>query len=271
MATGLCGFLGLVFVGPAVVFPKLESGLAAASTDAPSFSDAAGVSVRWNGLDAELLVPPDLPAAQVARIAADLAALDGARSVTVSALPVRPLPESPPQPQVEVEGEGDREAESESVDDVTDAQPVQQDPPPDLLAAQGALESAFGGPTSGGPTSGGLTSGRLTSVGLIWRDSAESDAALARLAGVIGSLDPRIVVELVGHTDADGEATANLVRSQQEAASLLQELVARGVDPSRLEAFGQGEAQLLVAPDALDAATLNHRIELVLRAGEGRG
>ena len=142
VATGVCGFLGLVFVGPAVVFPRLESGLAAASTDVPSFSDATGVSVRWNGLDAELLVPPELPAAQVDRIAEDLAALDGARSITVSVLPDRRQPQPQPQPQpeveveVEVEGAGGVEtgARADRDDAVIDAQRAQGQPRPYPLA-----------------------------------------------------------------------------------------------------------------------------------------
>ncbi len=114
----MCGFLALVIAGPAIAFPQLESDLAAASAEVPSFSAAVGASVRWDALDARLSVPAGVSAAEVGRIAADLAAIDGARSVTIVTLPVRATtpsedeadlePQPPPEVEVEVEAAAER-------------------------------------------------------------------------------------------------------------------------------------------------------------------
>ncbi len=106
--------------------------------------------------------------------------------------------------------------------------------------------------------------------GPVWQSGAEpDDQALERLAAAIVLLDPRIRIELIAHTSDVGLATENLLRSQQEAAVMVELLVERGVDPSRLASFGQGEVQPLVSSESPDAAARNHRIEIVLRAREG--
>ncbi len=122
----------------------------------------------------------------------------------------------------------------------------------DLVAARRVIERALGGPAWAG-------------------DVEPNGQAIDRLATALISLDPRISVELVGHTAGEGAATDNLARSQQEAALMVELLVGRGVDPLRLTSFGQGEAQPLVAPESPGAAAQNHRIEIVLRAREGNG
>lgn len=249
VVTGMCGFLALVFAGPAIAFPRLESRLAAASAGLPSFSAAVGARVRWDALEATLLVPAEMPETEVNRIASDLAALDGATSVTVSRLPARAVtfgdgePDTEPQPVHEVEVEVE----------TSDVRPVQEvQAAPDLAAAQLAIESALGGP--------------------VWPSGGEPDEqALDRLATALLSLEPRISVELVGHTAGAGEATDNLLLSQREAAIMVELLVERGVDPLRLSSFGQGEAQPLVGFESTEAAARNHRIEIVLRASEGNG
>ena len=61
---------------------------------------------------------------------------------------------------------------------------------------------------------------------------------------VVLSTYPSIRVELSSHTDSRGSEAYNLKLSQERAASAKEYLVARGIDPDRIEAVGYGEKQL---------------------------
>ncbi|MBN1650051.1 MAG: OmpA family protein [Bacteroidales bacterium] len=63
------------------------------------------------------------------------------------------------------------------------------------------------------------------------------------LRGLIGTLDanPELVIELAAHTDMQGNAEQNDILSQKRAESVVDYLIARGIDPGRLVAKGYGE------------------------------
>ncbi len=63
------------------------------------------------------------------------------------------------------------------------------------------------------------------------------------LRGLIGTLDanPGLVIELGAHTDMQGNAEQNDILSQKRAESVVDYLIARGIDPGRLVAKGYGE------------------------------
>jgi len=60
---------------------------------------------------------------------------------------------------------------------------------------------------------------------------------------------PEDIFQVVGHTDSRGSEQFNLKLSQKFANHLLGALIARGVNPSRIIAFGKGESDP-VLPDA---------------------
>lgn len=71
-----------------------------------------------------------------------------------------------------------------------------------------------------------------------------------------------IVVE--GHTDAQGDAGANLALSRRRADAVVAALVKDGVPAARLKAEGLGESRLLDAADTPAAHERNRRIEFHL-------
>ncbi len=74
--------------------------------------------------------------------------------------------------------------------------------------------------------------------------------------------DPKLRVEVAGHTDNVGTAAANLSLSERRAQAVLAYLSAHGVPPARLRAHGYGAAKPLAANDTDDHRARNRRIEL---------
>lgn len=72
---------------------------------------------------------------------------------------------------------------------------------------------------------------------------------------------PDMVLEIGGHTDDVGADPANVALSERRAASVVEYLVAKGIDASRLTPKGYGEAVPLVANDTDENRARNRRIE----------
>ena len=74
--------------------------------------------------------------------------------------------------------------------------------------------------------------------------------------------NPEGNLEIEGHSDTDGAEDINLDLSASRAEAVLEYLISRGVDPSRLSAIGYGETRLKIDPEltAADRAA-NRRIE----------
>lgn len=94
-------------------------------------------------------------------------------------------------------------------------------------------------------------SAEMTSEG---RAEARSFATALMLPGL-----SRRRFEIAGHTDASGSPDRNLALSEARAESVLNFLVASGVDPSRLEARGYGSEDLALPNAPRDPA--NRRVE----------
>jgi len=68
-------------------------------------------------------------------------------------------------------------------------------------------------------------------------------------------------IELIGHTDNQGDASRNLALSRYRAESVKTYLVAKGINPSLIATSGMGADQPLVANDSEDGRKRNRRIE----------
>ena len=91
----------------------------------------------------------------------------------------------------------------------------------------------------------------------------DSAPLLVRLHGLARRC-PQARLQVDGHTDAQGDAAANLRLSQRRAQAVVDALVRQGVSVKRLQAQGHGEGKLLDPGDTPEAHERNRRIEFHL-------
>ncbi len=75
-----------------------------------------------------------------------------------------------------------------------------------------------------------------------WDLTAESETELQGLVKLLSD-NPNITIELSAHTDKVGDAQSNKVLSEKRAQSVVNYLIAAGIDPQRLTPVGYGEEQ----------------------------
>lgn len=73
---------------------------------------------------------------------------------------------------------------------------------------------------------------------------------------------PNSRVEIVGHTDSDGDATFNQSLSERRAAAVRDVLAGSGVPFTRLSAFGRGESQPIASNLTAAGKQQNRRVEI---------
>lgn len=94
--------------------------------------------------------------------------------------------------------------------------------------------------------------------------TAASKTTLDAVASILAN-SPTVNVQVDGHTDTQGDATANKTLSQRRAQAVVDYLVQKGIATTRLNARGFGEETPLVTPDDTEAARKqNRRVEFKL-------
>lgn len=91
----------------------------------------------------------------------------------------------------------------------------------------------------------------------------ESKAELTALLDALKK-NPKLRVELAGHTDSTGGAERNLKLSQERAANVRKWLVEHGVSPDRMEAKGYADSKPVAPNSAPEGRALNRRVECVI-------
>ncbi|MFT3843499.1 MAG: OmpA family protein [Lacibacter sp.] len=113
-----------------------------------------------------------------------------------------------------------------------------------------------------------LTEGKIVSYGVYFdvnKDvvKPESYGTLKGIADVLNE-NPTVKIKIVGHTDADGADASNLDLSKRRAAAVKNELVKTfGIDASRIDTDGKGEAQPVAPNDTPSNKALNRRVEFI--------
>jgi len=113
-----------------------------------------------------------------------------------------------------------------------------------------------------------LTEGKLISYGIYFdvnKDvvKPESYGALNDIAKVLKE-NPDVRVKIVGYTDSDGADASNLDLSKRRAAAVKSELAKSfGIEASRLESDGKGEASPVAPNDTPSNKALNRRVEFI--------
>ncbi len=88
----------------------------------------------------------------------------------------------------------------------------------------------------------------------------ESKYELERLEAILVE-NPQIRMEISGHTDSDGSAQHNQKLSENRAKAVVDFLIARGVDKSRLVYAGYGQDQPIASNDTAEGKQQNRRTE----------
>ena len=113
-----------------------------------------------------------------------------------------------------------------------------------------------------------ITEGKWVTHGILFDVNSdlirgESYGTLKEIAGVLNE-DKTVRVRIIGHTDSDGEDASNLELSRRRAAAVRDVLVAEfGIDASRMDPDGRGEAEPAVPNDTPVAKATNRRVEFV--------
>lgn len=72
---------------------------------------------------------------------------------------------------------------------------------------------------------------------------------------------PSKTVKIIGHTDSNGEAEANMWYGNERAKSVMHYFVSQGIDASKLTISSKGETEP-IAPNTKEGQRLNRRIEI---------
>ena len=113
-----------------------------------------------------------------------------------------------------------------------------------------------------------VTEGKWVSHGILFdvnsdRLKGESYGSLKEIASVLTE-SADLKVQIVGHTDSDGDDAANLDLSKRRAASVKTALVSEfKIDAGRLETDGKGETQPIDKNDTPAGKANNRRVEFI--------
>ena len=113
-----------------------------------------------------------------------------------------------------------------------------------------------------------ITEGKLVTRGILFDSGSdkikpESYGTLKDIAAVLTE-NPDVKVQIIGHTDSDGEDAANLELSKKRAAAVKEALTKEfQIDASRMQTDGKGESQPTDKNDTSVGKANNRRVEFV--------
>ncbi len=77
--------------------------------------------------------------------------------------------------------------------------------------------------------------------------------------------NPKVAIEIIGHTDNVGDPRMNLYLSELRAKAVSNYLFNKGISPNRLVSTGKGQQQPIAANDTEENRQKNRRVEFVVR------
>jgi OmpA-OmpF porin, OOP family len=115
------------------------------------------------------------------------------------------------------------------------------------------------------PIEVGLTV-RLKNIYFDYDKSTLQSASFVELDKVVDFLthNPRLEIEISGHTDSKGPDDYNLNLSQGRSQSVVDYLISKGVDAGRLTAHGYGETKPIDTNDTDEGRANNRRVEFTV-------
>lgn len=116
------------------------------------------------------------------------------------------------------------------------------------------------------PPSGAITVDNSVLFDVGSDELAEGNTVISDVAKLL-TLKPEWTATVVGHTDSTGDSVANFELSFRRASAVIVELVANGVDASRLTPRGDGSLTPIADESTPEGKALNRRIEVVIDRG----
>jgi outer membrane protein OmpA-like peptidoglycan-associated protein len=115
--------------------------------------------------------------------------------------------------------------------------------------------------------------GIVVTLGDMLFESGQAQVLPAGTASVAGLAEfmrrnPNRQAAVEGHTDSQGSALANQALSERRAQAVQAMLVGMGIDATRLQASGRGEAEPVASNASAAGRRSNRRVEIVLGGGE---
>lgn len=113
-----------------------------------------------------------------------------------------------------------------------------------------------------------MSTGKFSTTGILFdvnsdKIKAASYGTLKEIAGVLTE-NPTVHVKIIGHTDSDGNAAANISLSQKRAAAVKETLSKEfGIDGSRLQTDGKGAAEPVAGNTSAQGKANNRRVEFI--------
>lgn len=105
---------------------------------------------------------------------------------------------------------------------------------------------------------------RLNNIFFDYNDASllpESEGQLQRVLAFFSKGD-NFRMEIIGHTDSDGDDTYNMELSLRRANAVRQALIERNIAPDRLITLGKGETEPVTSNDSPRGKSRNRRVEL---------
>lgn len=96
-----------------------------------------------------------------------------------------------------------------------------------------------------------------------WDLRPESFVELDRVVKLLNE-NPAIEIEMSAHTDSRGSDEYNFTLSDNRARSVMEYILAKGIDPSRIKSQGYGETKPVVPNDTDENRQLNRRVEFMI-------
>lgn len=96
-----------------------------------------------------------------------------------------------------------------------------------------------------------------------WDLRSESSLELDRVVSLLKE-NPAIVIEMSAHTDAKGSDEYNFKLSDNRARSVMEYIISKGIDASRITSKGYGESKPVATNETDEGRQLNRRVEFTI-------
>lgn len=244
-------FLLLVVFGPMIAFPRLQENLTEEINTLSSYDQLPAKYIEWQGRNAYVYVWKGTDQEMAQEALEDIRTLTGVREAElIYSDGIEYSEAAAPEPSTIEEATSQMETTTIAVERTSSPEETTTASKEEEVAQ---VEEAVAEVVSFSTLEFESGTADLTEA---------SGQAIKAIAGVMAAY-PEVKLNVIGHTDAQGDADANQVLSLNRAESVVEALVSEGVDESRLMAEGKGESQPIADNTTPEGRKQNRRVEFI--------